>query len=121
LASQALAAAYGERYTCPKIVRAPEYATYGSHVEVRSSQARRIRSVVLIRPSAVTHSVNQSQRLVDLDFRYDGGKRLDVEIPASENVAPPGYYMLFVVNNNGVPSKARMVPVGPELEPASGS
>jgi hypothetical protein len=32
-----------------------------------------------------------------------------VQAPASANLAQPGYYMLFIVNSNGVPSIAPFV------------
>ncbi|MER3484079.1 MAG: hypothetical protein C4332_13915, partial [Meiothermus sp.] len=40
------------------------------------------------------------------------GNQLTVTAPASGTVAPPGYYMLFVINANGVPSAAKMVKIG---------
>src|SRR5207344_2209074 len=67
-----------------------------------------IASVSLIRHSAVTHSTNMDQRFVPLTFTQGSGG-LNVQAPADANLAPPGYYMLFIVNSNGVPSIAPMV------------
>jgi hypothetical protein len=48
------------------------------------------------------------QRYVPLTFSAGTGT-LTATAPANANVAPPGMYMLFVVNSSGVPSVARMV------------
>ena len=71
-----------------------------------------IQSVALIAPSTVTHSVNTTQRYVGLDFEVIGGGVLQVTGPLTGNHAPPGYYMLFAVNQAGVPSIADWVQVG---------
>jgi hypothetical protein len=98
--------------TRPKITAAPNYAQYNSafHVSVSDvdpSQAH----AVLIPPAAVTHSTNPNPRIVPLSSTptADG---LDLVSPANEDIAPRGWYMLFVVNSDGVPSVATWVHVG---------
>jgi uncharacterized protein YjaZ len=59
---------------------------------------------------AVTHAFDQNQRYVPLTFQQTTGG-LTVQSPSSANLAPPGYYMLFIVNSNGVPSVASMIKV----------
>ena len=64
---------------------------------------------------AVTHITDADQRTVNLEFRETGGGRLSVQAPPNGNVAPAGYYYLFVLSDNGdglTPSKARIVQVG---------
>jgi fibronectin type 3 domain-containing protein len=56
----------------------------------------------------VTHSFNADQSYVPLSFSVTGGG-LTVQAPADADLAPPGYYMLFIVNKNGVPSVAPFV------------
>jgi hypothetical protein len=85
----------------------PGALTYGSGFPVITS-TNDISSVVLIRPGATTLQFDQDQRYVPLTF-YVGEGGLIVSAPSSTNVAPPGYYMLFVVDRNGVPSEARWV------------
>jgi len=64
----------------------------------------------LVRPSAVTHMTDTEQRSVELGVEAtDGGVRLTV--PAAENLTPSGWYMLFVVDENGKPSVGRWVHV----------
>jgi hypothetical protein len=98
----------------PRIKRAPESVSYGETFSVEVKSPSPIDSTVLVALSAVTHSTNMSQRLVDLSFtRGGGGSRLDIEVPRNANLAPPGYYMLFVLNQKGVPSLAQMIQLTP--------
>jgi hypothetical protein len=59
----------------------------------------------------VTHAFNQNQRFVPVNFQQTAGG-LTIQPPANANLAPPGYYMLFLVDTNGVPSVAAMVRLG---------
>jgi hypothetical protein len=86
----------------------PATVGYGQNVIVGTPDAASITKVSLIRGGSVTHAFDQGQRLVPLTFSPVSGG-LSVTIPASRNVAPPGPYMLFLVNGNGVPSVARIV------------
>lgn len=67
-----------------------------------------IRSVVLMRPGSATHSLNFEQRLVRLHFKEED-PTLEVTAAWDPAIAPPGWYMLFLVDMNGVPSKAHWV------------
>ncbi|MEU6771137.1 galactose oxidase early set domain-containing protein [Streptomyces sp. NPDC046759] len=62
----------------------------------------------LIRPAAVTHSSDPNQRFVDLPLSVDGNN-VDLNVTNNPDIAPPGWYMLFAVDANGVPSVARWV------------
>jgi hypothetical protein len=62
----------------------------------------------LIRPAAVTHSSDPNQRFVDLPLSVDGDN-VDLNVTSNPDLAPPGWYMLFAVDANGVPSVARWV------------
>ena len=69
-----------------------------------------ISKVVMIRDSSVTHSVNFEQRRIPLSFSVNtSNNTITATAPTDPNVAPPGYYMLFVINSSGVPSVAKMV------------
>lgn len=94
----------------PTITSAPGYMSYGSTFTVNTSQATAITSVSLIRTGAVTHAFNMDQRFMQLSFTATSGG-LNVTAPSSANIAPPGYYMLFVLTN-GVPSVAAIVQLG---------
>ncbi len=97
----------------PAITSVPRRAVaYGASFTVGTAAPSSIRSVVLIRPGAVTHSFDMEQRLVGLSFTAGTGG-LTVKAPANGNLAPPGYYLLFLVNSQGVPSVARFVRLRP--------
>jgi hypothetical protein len=65
---------------------------------------------VLIAPAAVTHNFDENARYVPLQFTTGNGA-LQVSAPANGNLAPPGPYMLFLVNGNGVPSVAGWITI----------
>ncbi|AOR32400.1 galactose oxidase [Streptomyces fodineus] len=69
---------------------------------------RPIAKAELIRPAAVTHSSDPNQRFVDLPLSVDGDN-VDLNVTNNPNLAPPGWYMLFAVDANGVPSVAKWV------------
>ena len=92
----------------PQLSSAPPTVSYEASFSVSTPDAQDIEKVVLISPAAVTHSVSMGQRYVALDFQA-GTDLLTVQAPPNANLAPPGYYMLFAVNSDGVPSEATFV------------
>jgi hypothetical protein len=62
-----------------------------------------IDSVVLMRPCASTHHTNTEQRHVPVAFAPSGANTLQVQVLNDATVAPPGYYMVFIVDSNGRP------------------
>ncbi len=93
----------------PVISNAPFSITYASIFVIETPQATDINSVVLIAPIAVTHHTDAGQRYIKLPVHSHTATTIEIEAPAHGNIAPPGYYMLFIVNNQGVPSEARFV------------
>jgi len=85
---------------------------YGSAFQVQTPDAANISSVVLMRAGAPTHAFDMEQRLVGLSFTAGSGV-LNVTAPPNGNIAPQGYYMLFLVNAAGVPSVAQFVQLTP--------
>jgi Domain of unknown function (DUF1929) len=96
--------------TRPTIASAPPTVSYGGAFSVQTPDAASIASVVLVRAPAVTHAFDMDQRLVGLAFTAGAGT-LNVTGPPNANIAPPGYYLLFLVNSAGVPSVANFVQV----------
>lgn len=94
----------------PTISQAPQKIIYGSSFTVTTPDAASISKVVLIRTGAVTHAFDQNTRYVPLTFTVSNSS-LTVSAPATGYLAPPGYYMLFLVNSNGVPSVAPIIQV----------
>lgn len=92
----------------PNITSAPTTVQYGSAFLLRTSvENEDIQAVTLVRLGAVTHAYNQEQRFLTLAFTNDNAIR--VLAPADPNLAPPGYYLLFVINRKGVPSVGTFV------------
>jgi len=87
----------------PVITSAPTTLTYGAKFSILTANASTITSVALVRPGATTHADDFDQRYVNLKFVIGNGK-IQATAPASGNIAPPGYYMLVIVNSSGVPS-----------------
>ena len=75
----------------------------------RHRQAGTIARATWIRLSSVTHAFNQNQRMNNLTISVSGASSILVTAPASANLAPPGHYMLFLIDANGVPSVARII------------
>jgi chitodextrinase len=92
----------------PTISSAPATVHYGATAFVGTPDAGSIVRASLIRTGSVTHAFDQNARAVPLEFTQTVGG-LDVKMPANGNLAPPGYYLLFIVNNQGVPSVAPFV------------
>ena len=106
----------GTLATRPAITGVPSSGIgYGSAFQVQTPDAASITSVVLIRPGAPTHAFDMEQRSVAMNFTVGSGF-LNVTAPPNGNIAPPGYYMLFILNSSGVPSVAQFV----QLTPAPG-
>ena len=101
----------------PAVLSSPESADYGETFFVDTAQAADIESVVFIRPSATTHSINMEQRYVPLGFSQVDADTLALTAPTARNTAPPGYYMLFIVDSQGRPSEAPFVRLGGDLPP----
>jgi hypothetical protein len=101
----------------PTIDSAPASTSYGVPMDIVTGNPASISKVALVRLGAVTHSNNMEQRYIPLSFTA-GATSLTAVTPASQNVAPPGFYMLFIIDANGVPSVARMVSLSPNSPPA---
>ena len=70
-----------------------------------------ISRVTLVRTGSVTHSFNPDQRFQRLSFTQ-AGQTLTITLPTTDpNVVLPGYHMLFVFDQAGVPSVAKIVHV----------
>jgi len=90
----------------PVIQSAPSSAAAGGQITIQTSPASTIQWVHLIRPMATTHSCDTEQRLVDLPISIRLGTSLIVTVPSTRALTPVGWYMLFIVDNQRVPSVA---------------
>ena len=107
----------GTLATRPTITGVPATISWGGSFTVSTPDAANISSVVLMRPGAPTHAFDMDQRVVGVSFTKGSGT-LTVTAPPNGNIAPPGYYMVFLLNSSGVPSVAKFTKLGAALSPA---
>jgi hypothetical protein len=105
----------------------PSPVNYGATFTVTYTSASPISSAVLVRPGSTTHAFDMDQRLVGLcgpspQPPCTGAGSLSLAAPPNGNVAPPGFYMLFLLDASGVPSRAAWVELAPwTTTPAHGT
>jgi hypothetical protein len=102
----------GALATRPTIGTIPSVVGYGQTFTVNTTNASSISQVILMRPGSNTHAFDVEQRLIRMQFTKSSG-RLSVVAPTSQGAAPPGYYMLFIINASGVPSVAKFIRLMP--------
>lgn len=95
----------------PRITTAPSQAGLGMSVSVTTDVP--VASFALVRMSSITHSVNNEQRRVPLAVAAQSSPTTyQLALPSDPGVVVPGYWMLFALTANGVPSKASIVKIG---------
>ena len=93
----------------PTITSVPTEVGYGAKFNIRTPNSTDVSSVVFVRPGSSTHSFDMEQRLVSLAFQPGATGTVKASAPPNGSIAPPGYYMLFLINQAGVPSTAKFV------------
>jgi YVTN family beta-propeller protein len=111
-----LFAAGGIRATRPTITSAPDWIDIGKTFGIDITGAANVSRITLVKSGSTTHSFNLDQRFVELTFNATGS-HVAVQAPTHAADAPPGYYMLFVFNESGVPSVAKMLRMGIASDP----
>lgn len=105
----------GTPATRPVINTAPASATHGTNIAVTTNSA--IGSFSLVRLGSTTHTVNNDQRRIPLQFTSTGTNAYSLTIPGNPGVVVPGYYMLFAMNAAGTPSVSKMVRISGDAAP----
>ncbi|MFL6602560.1 MAG: galactose oxidase-like domain-containing protein [Steroidobacteraceae bacterium] len=95
----------------PTITAAPASVAYGTTFDIQTPSPAAIAEVVLLRPGAVTHGWNQSQRYVECAITGGTAAAVRVQAPPNGKVAPPGHYLLFILTAGRVPSHGRWIRV----------
>ena len=95
----------GER---PEISGYPPNISYGQEFKIETKDANDIIAVALMRPTATTHGTNSEQRYVGLEFDRRNSSLL-ARVPMNRNILPPGYYMLFILKNEDIPSRGKFI------------
>jgi galactose oxidase-like protein/fibronectin type III domain protein/kelch motif-containing protein len=104
----------------PTITSAPSSAAYGSTISVTTPNASSITAVNLVSLGTDTHQMDMNQHFVPLSFTAGNGS-LNVTMPSSAADAPPGNYMLFILNQSGTPSIANMIGLNQPTTPTAPS
>jgi hypothetical protein len=96
----------------PVITDFPEDLDYNGSYSVGWSGANTVGEVVLLAVGSMTHSVDFSQRHIQLQIQGSYSGTTSFLGPANASVAPPGYYMLFVLDESRKPSVGKIVHLG---------
>ena len=112
----------------PQIIDAPAGFLYRNSphedfaYKIHTPQSAAINRVALVRTGSATHAFNSDQRYIELEFQESAPGELSVTPPPPGGIAPPGDYLLFIVNDQRVPSVGKFVTVGsPPYTPGAGS
>jgi hypothetical protein len=96
----------------PAIAAAPELLQIGGIFALDVISVASVSRVTLVKTGSVTHGWNMEQRFLELAFTASGSS-LSVQSPAGAADAPPGTYLLFLIDSAGVPSVGRIVRIEP--------
>ncbi|WP_128984681.1 kelch motif-containing protein [Streptomyces roseicoloratus] len=96
----------------PVLGEGPQELDQNGRATFKTRDATRIATARLMRPSAVTHTTDVEQRSVELALtKGTDGTTVTVEVPKDRTLVPPGWYMLFVTDQDGIPSEAKWIQV----------
>jgi DNA-binding beta-propeller fold protein YncE/mono/diheme cytochrome c family protein len=93
----------------PRITAAPAVVTQGRTITVTATAD--LARFTLVKMSSVTHDLNSDLRFLTIPFTATGASRYQLTLHANPNVLTPGYWMLFAIDQAGVPSVAKVVQV----------
>jgi hypothetical protein len=97
----------------PTITAAPTMIAHGAAFSVTTPTSGATAEVVLMRPGAVTHGFNQNQRYVGCGITGITATTVNAMAPADGTIAPPGYYLLFLLDHDRIPSKGVWIRLTP--------
>ena len=96
----------------PTVIHYPE-GTSANTFCVQASAPLAVRHACLIGVGSVTHHFDYGQRYIELMIRQVscGGGNIEVFPPPKASLAPPDYYLLFLVDFQRLPSLGALVKV----------
>jgi hypothetical protein len=95
----------------PTVTDAPSQVHYNQSFRVDTPDAAKIKSVSFVRMGSVTHNLDMDQRYTTLPV-HTNTDSVTIDGPTSTNVAPPGFYLVFLLDDKGVPSMGQIVQLG---------
>ena len=105
----------GSLATRPEIIQAPDLVSYGTTVNVTASPG--ISRFTLVRMSATTHTLNSDMRFLNVPFTTTGIGQYGLTLHTNRDVMVPGYWMLFALDPQGVPSVSKVIKVSTSNSP----
>ena len=97
-----------------RIVNAPAVSDHGKTIAVKyaiASGQQKVARATLIRLGSATHSFNMEQRFIELNLQQTEPDQVSVRLPVSANIALPGFYMLFLLDDKNVPSEGHVLKI----------
>ena len=101
----------------PTIVSVPSGIEYNRDFDINLGTNVKITKVSWMGLGSVTHCRNMSQSYMTLKIKKQDGTKLSVAAPENPNFSPPGWYMLFALDEANVPSEAKFVSIPPQPTP----
>jgi hypothetical protein len=95
----------------PTISGNPTGGAYGETISIPTPDAADITKVSLVRVSSITHHYNTDQRLIWLQVNGNSGSTVTVSAPINSTLAPPGMYLIHILNSSGVPSVGKFIQI----------
>ena len=95
----------------PVISTVPSSLRYAQSFRISTAAASRIAKLTLVRTGSVTHGFDMNQRFRQFTTFTKDATGLAVPGITNRNLTPPGYYMIFIVDTNGVPSAGKVVKI----------
>ena len=97
--------------TRPTISGTPTVGGYGQSITIPTPNPTSISRVSLTSLSATTHHYDANVRLIWLQITSTGSSSITISAPLNANLAPPGYYMIHVLDSSLVPSTAQIIQI----------
>lgn len=88
----------------------PATVSYGGTITISTPNAAQVTTVRWIKLGSVTHAFDASAVASTLGFEVADGS-VSVTTPLLSRQATPGYYMIFILNRNGVPSDGKIIKI----------
>jgi fibronectin type 3 domain-containing protein len=95
----------------PTISGSVAVGSYGQTITVPTPNPSGISRVSLVRLGATTHHFDTNVRLIWLQITARSSNSVTVSAPLNANLAPPGYYMIHVLDSSLVPSTAQIIQI----------
>ena len=93
----------------PRITAYPSAVSRGERFVITTPDACRIRRAAFVRPGAPTHHTDSEPRYLPLDFGREGACEIHLHVPEGPGLLPPGYYLLFLLDDCDVPSIGKFI------------